>query len=67
MPTYSVSAVVAITVEITVRGENWNEHTSVEQIHREAEELAVKRITELCNRYVRLTATPKVQSVITLK
>lgn len=62
---YSVAVRVAVTVEITVRGQNWNEHTSAEQLHREGGELAVKRITELCQRYVRLTGVPKVEAITT--
>lgn len=62
---YHVVARVAITVELTVRGENWNEHTSIEQLHREAAELGTKRVTELCQRYVRLVGTPKIETIST--
>lgn len=62
-----VVARVQVTVEISVRAETWNEGSSVEQVHREAEELAVKRITELCQRYVRLIGTPMVEAVMTRK
>lgn len=61
----AVFARVQVTVEIAVRGENWNEHTSVEQVHREAGELATKRVNELCQRYVKLIGTPQVEAVLT--
>ena len=60
----NVVARVQVTVEIAVRGENWNELSSVEQVHREAEELAVKRITELCQRYVKLVGAPMVEAIM---
>ena len=38
-----VTARVIVSVEVQVRAETWNENSSVEQVHREAEELAVKK------------------------
>lgn len=60
-----VQARVQVTVDIGVRGENWNEHTSMEQVHREARETAVKEITRLCQRYVSIVGTPLVSAIIT--
>lgn len=59
-----INARVAITIEITVVGENWNQHTSIEQLHREGDELAVAKITQLCQRYVRLIGAPRVEAVM---
>lgn len=61
----NITARIQITVELTVRGENWNEHTSVEQLHREGAELGVRRITDLCQRSVALIGRPEVQAIIT--
>lgn len=61
------AATVVVSVEITVRGENWNEHTAIEQLHREASELAIKRIIDLCQRYVRLIGNPKVTAILVEK
>ena len=63
----NVVARVQVTVEIAVRGENWNEHTTMEQVQREGEELAVKQISKLCERYVKMIGTPLVEAVITRK
>lgn len=59
-----ISARVAITIEIDVVGENWNQHTSIEQLHREGSELAVTKIKQLCQRYVRLIGVPKVEAIM---
>lgn len=56
---------VTVTVEINVIGENWNEHTDIGSLHREAKELAVKQITDLCerSRAVSMVGTPKVEAM----
>ena len=58
---------VQVTVEINVNIETWTEQSTIEQIEREAREWATKRITELCQRYVRLIDTPKIEAIITRK
>lgn len=60
----NITARVQVTVEIDIRLENWNEHTSVEAVHREGSERAVAQINKLCERYVRLVGTPKVEAII---
>jgi hypothetical protein len=60
-----VNAHVAVTVALTVRGDNWNDDTSVEQLHREAGELPLKRINDLCQRYVTIIGKPKIEAVLT--
>lgn len=62
-----IVAQVQITVQIAVANETWNDHTSMEQVHREAREIAVKRITELCRGHVKLVSVPLVEAVITEK
>ena len=59
-----ISARVTITVELEVVGENWNSHTSIEQLHREGGEMAIERINKLCQRYVRLVGKPKVEAIM---
>ncbi len=56
---------VLVTVELTVAGENWNEHTDIGSLHREAKEKAIKQLTDLCDRTrsVQLVGTPKVEAV----
>jgi hypothetical protein len=60
----NITARVQIVVEIDIKLENWNENSSVDQVQREGSERAVARITDLCQRYVRLIGTPKVQAII---
>jgi hypothetical protein len=62
-----ITARVQITVEIEVTLENWNEHTNVDQVHREGSEKAVATITDLCRRHVRLIGHPKVEAIIVPK
>lgn len=62
-----VFARVQVTVEIDITLENWNESSTVDQVHREGSEHAVQRIEELCKRYVRLIGRPKVEAIITEK
>lgn len=59
-----ITARVQVTVEIDIRNENWNEHTSVEAVQREGGEKAVAQITKLCERYVRLVGEPVVEAII---
>lgn len=56
---------VTVTVETWVVGENWNEHTDIGSLHREAKEMAVKKLTDLCerSRSVVMFGTPKVEAV----
>lgn len=56
---------VTVVVETWVTGENWNEHTNIGAVHREAKELAVKRISDLCvrSRAVHLCSQPCVEAV----
>lgn len=61
----TITARVQVTVEIDINNQNWNAHSSVEQVHREGTEAAVKQIEDLCRRYVRLVGTPKVEAIIT--
>lgn len=63
----TVTARVQITVEIDVRLENWAEDSTVAQVHREGGEKAVARITDLCQRYVRLVGAPRIEAIITEK
>lgn len=60
-----VTARVTLTVEIGVSSATWDEKTVVNEVHREAELLAVKQIEKLCERYVKIIGMPKVQAVIT--
>lgn len=64
-----VTARVIVSVEVQVRAETWNEHSSVEQVHREAEELAIKKIEEACGRSIafKLVGSPIVDAVFTRK
>lgn len=61
----NISARVTLTIEIVVKNENWNEHTSSEQLLREGGEAAVKAIREKIERYATITGKPKVDAVIT--
>lgn len=63
----SVTARVTVSVEITVRSECWDDHSTVAQVHREGSDLAVKRITKLCDGYVRLVGTPRVEMIVVEK
>ena len=58
---------VVVMVELYVTGENWNEHTDIGSLHREAKEKAVAQISEMCNRSrsVGLIGTPKVEAIFT--
>lgn len=61
----NIRANVTLTLQITVKGENWNEHTSSEQLLREAGEIAVKLIGDKVERYAAIVGKPKVDAVIT--
>jgi hypothetical protein len=50
-----------------VVGDNWDEQSSVEQVHREGSKLAIDRINKLCERYVKIVGVPKVEAVIVEK
>jgi hypothetical protein len=63
----TTSATIQITVQLTLRGENWTEQATIEQIHREAETLAIARIKNLCERYVTIIGVPRVQAVLVNK
>lgn len=58
---------VTTTVEIWVIGDNWNEHTDIGSLHREAKEMAVKQIKDICerSRQVTLIGVPKVEAIFT--
>lgn len=60
-----IHARVTVTLEVVVRGENWNEHTSSDQLLREGGELATKIIREKTERYASIIGKPKVEAVIT--
>jgi hypothetical protein len=62
----SVRAKVQVTVELDIALENWTDQSSMEQVHREAEEYARRTITDLCarTRAVRLVECPLVQAII---
>jgi hypothetical protein len=63
----SVRAQVTLTVELSVKGDNWDNLTTMEQVHREASQLGIERITKLCDRWVRIIGRPKVEAIITEK
>lgn len=62
-----VRARVVVTVELHVTAENWNEHTDIGSLHREAKELASKQIKALCerSRSVTMIGMPLVEAVFT--
>lgn len=62
-----VIARVQITVELDLISEQWNDLSTVEQVHREGGQMALERIDKLCQRYVRIIGKPVVQAVSTTK
>lgn len=56
---------VLVVVETWVVGENWNDHTDIGSLHREAKELAAKKLADLCSRTgaVSLIGEPTVEAV----
>ena len=59
-----VKARVQVTVELDVRLENWDNLSTVEQVHREGGKHAVEQISKLCQRYVRLIGPPRVELIL---
>lgn len=59
------TARVTVTVEVFVSAENWNEHTDIGALHREAKEKAERQLKEICDRSraVTLVGTPRVTAV----
>ena len=60
-----IIARVQVTVEIDMISEQWNETSTMEQVHREGKQMAVERITKLCERYVQLVGVPSVLAITT--
>jgi hypothetical protein len=60
-----VLARATVTIEFNVQGDNWNESSSVEQVHREAAELAIAHVNRLCQRYVKIVGKPAIEAIIT--
>lgn len=60
-----IRARVTVQIELDITNENWNEHSSVEQVHREGGEAAVQKVIKLCDRWVRIIGTPRIEAIIT--
>lgn len=58
---------VWVMVEMSVYSDNWNEHTDIGQLHREAKERAVKQLSDLCERTraVKMIGEPRVEAILT--
>jgi hypothetical protein len=63
----SIIVRATVSIELAVTGENWDDQSSIEQVHREGAKLAVDRINKLCERYVKIVGTPKIEAVIVEK
>lgn len=64
---HKITARCQITVELDLSLENWNESSTIDQVYREGSERATARITDLCQRYVRLIGKPKVEAIMSVK
>lgn len=58
---------IQVMVELTLSLENWNENSSIDQVHREGAEAGLARINKLCDGYVHIVGKPSVEAVITEK
>lgn len=61
----NIRAHVTLTIELYVKSENWNEHTSSDQLLRKGGEIGLKTIRDKIERYATIVGKPKVEAVIT--